>query len=292
MSGVRTPQHPPEFGAVVQLVRIPACHAGGRGFESRPLRQLSTAMLGNTSRHAEPRIRSLTKHNMLQNIGDSCKASDGSPMWCWASLALVFAAWGAYGIVDHQLRSGRLRREGERREDLRRRGRARHGCAQQPQWQQRFGGESCRRASARLQDHLLEGLVRNSLLTQRTRELGYRVSDAAARRGPAQRARVPASTANTTRTRPRRASPRPACRVQEFEADRCSSPCSARSSQNAIARIRFRHAARARARLPRSKTSSAKCATRLLPPEKFAAGAQGRRRGGFRRTTKRTSRSS
>jgi hypothetical protein len=34
------------FGLVVQLVRMPPCHGGGRGFESRPVRKSPTEMWG------------------------------------------------------------------------------------------------------------------------------------------------------------------------------------------------------------------------------------------------------
>ena len=43
--GIETKNKSDLTGVVVQLVRIPACHAGGRGFEPRPLRQTKKLLI-------------------------------------------------------------------------------------------------------------------------------------------------------------------------------------------------------------------------------------------------------
>jgi peptidyl-prolyl cis-trans isomerase D len=113
---------------------------------------------------------------MLQRIRDSLQAQRWLAYVVLGALALVFAAWGAYGIVDLQIGAGNYaaKVEGEKVsvEEVRE-----AWQQQQAQWESRIGGDLPAPLKTQLQDQLLESLVRTTLLTQRTRDMGYRVSD-------------------------------------------------------------------------------------------------------------------
>jgi peptidyl-prolyl cis-trans isomerase D len=119
---------------------------------------------------------------MLQRIGDALKGREGSAQRKWVTyllvgtLSIVFAAWGAYGIVNLSFGGPNYAADvdgtkislEEARNVWQR---------EQSQWQQRLGGaELPAELRTRLQDQVLEGMIRNTLLAERTHDLGYRVS--------------------------------------------------------------------------------------------------------------------
>src|SRR3977135_3562444 len=118
---------------------------------------------------------------MLQRIGDSLKGKKWLAYLVLGALALVFAAWGAYGVVNlsfggsnyaAEANGSKISLEEAREAWLR----------QQTQWQQRLGGAGIPPGLRhKLQDHGLEGLTVRCLPGQRTRDLGSRVSQDALR---------------------------------------------------------------------------------------------------------------
>jgi peptidyl-prolyl cis-trans isomerase D len=114
---------------------------------------------------------------MLQKIRDSLQSQRWLAILVLGALALVFAAWGAYGIVNINLGGGDYAAKvgseklslQEVRDDWMR---------QQSQWQQRFGGEIPPQMKQNVQNSLLESLIRNLALAQHARDLGYRVTAA------------------------------------------------------------------------------------------------------------------
>jgi peptidyl-prolyl cis-trans isomerase D len=115
---------------------------------------------------------------MLQRIGDALKSQKWLAYIVLGALAVVFAAWGAYGIVNlnfgassyaAEANGAKIPLEEAHNAWLR----------EQTQWQQRLGGtEIPAELRARLQDQVLESLIRRALLTERSGKLGYRVSHA------------------------------------------------------------------------------------------------------------------
>ena len=111
---------------------------------------------------------------MLQQIGDSLKGHKWLTYVVFGALALIFAAWGAYGVanLNFGISSYAAKVNGHTipYEDVK-------GPWQreQNQWQQRFGGEIPAGERSVIQDQLLESVVRNTLIVDRARDLGYRV---------------------------------------------------------------------------------------------------------------------
>src|SRR2546430_17604723 len=116
---------------------------------------------------------------MLQKIGDSLKGQKWLAYLVLGALALVFAAWGAYGVVNlsfggsnyaAEANGSKITLEEARDAWLR----------QQTQWQQRLGGaEIPPPLREKLQDQVLEGLIGRALLTPRPHDMGYPVGPAA-----------------------------------------------------------------------------------------------------------------
>jgi peptidyl-prolyl cis-trans isomerase D len=121
---------------------------------------------------------------MLQRIGDALKGSKSHRWLAYAvivPLSLVFVAWGAYGIVNlsvggsnyaAEANGTKISLEEARNAWLR----------QQSLWQQRLGSADIPpELRTRLQDQVLESMIRSALLTERTHDLGYRVGHDALR---------------------------------------------------------------------------------------------------------------
>ena len=115
---------------------------------------------------------------MLQNIGDTLKTQRWLAYALLGLLILVFALWGAYGIVDltvgtpkyglkingEEIPSATLQQAWQER---------------QSQYQQQVKAEIPAEVRTRLQEQLLDQYTRSTLLRQRANERGFRVSDAA-----------------------------------------------------------------------------------------------------------------
>jgi peptidyl-prolyl cis-trans isomerase D len=113
---------------------------------------------------------------MLQSIRDGLQSQKWLMYIVLGLLALVFAAWGAYGLVNFNAGGSTYAAEaGGQKVSIES---ARSAWLnQQAQYQQRLGGEIPPAQKAFLQDRILESLIREALLTERSHDLGYRVSE-------------------------------------------------------------------------------------------------------------------
>jgi peptidyl-prolyl cis-trans isomerase D len=111
---------------------------------------------------------------MLQSIRDGLGRHKWLQYTLLGALALVFAAWGAYGFVNLNVGASNYAAEaGGEKISLQQ---------ARDEWlrmQQNFGGAELPDAlRVRFQDQVLENLIQRALMKERTHDLGYRATDA------------------------------------------------------------------------------------------------------------------
>ncbi len=114
---------------------------------------------------------------MLQKIRDGLQGQRWVAIGIIGALALVFAAWGAYGIVDLNFGTGSdaAAKVGKERISLEE---ARTAWSQQQaRISQQFGMDLPEALRKQFQNQLLEELIRNSVISQHASAAGYRVPD-------------------------------------------------------------------------------------------------------------------
>ncbi|HEY1900579.1 MAG TPA: peptidyl-prolyl cis-trans isomerase [Steroidobacteraceae bacterium] len=111
---------------------------------------------------------------MLQQIGDGLKGHKWLTYVVFGALALIFAAWGAYGVANLNFSSASFAAKVNGHtipyEDVRA-----SWQREQNEWQQRVGGDIPAGERSVLQEQLLESAVRSTLMVDRAYDLGYRV---------------------------------------------------------------------------------------------------------------------
>ena len=114
---------------------------------------------------------------MLQKIGDKLQGSKWLSYVMLGALALVFAAWGAYGIVDFTSHLGNYAAKVGNEEISLDRAKT-EWQRMEPQYLNLFGGEIPAEQRALLQGRLLDSLVREEVVRQAAAKLGFAVTEA------------------------------------------------------------------------------------------------------------------
>lgn len=114
---------------------------------------------------------------MLQKIGDKLQGQRWLAFVMLGMLALVFAAWGAYGIVDFTNKSASYAAK-VNGEEISLTEVKRAWQQQEPQYLRLFGGEIPAAQREQLQSRILDGYIRNAAVYQQAQRLGFAVTDA------------------------------------------------------------------------------------------------------------------